>query len=106
VLREHLVLVCPACQEAADWTADLDNCARCGGVHMIRRLDQVECLDCGQVRDADRVPGAGPGTEPGTGPDAGPAQDAAFADEVSRALERVLRQRLLLPVLLCLFYGL
>ena len=104
------MLVCPACQEAADWTADLDNCARCGGVHMIRRLDQVECLDCGQVRDADRVPGAGPGSGPDSGPHAGPhagpAQDAAFADEVSRALERVLGQRLLLPVLLCLFYGL
>jgi Zn-finger nucleic acid-binding protein len=93
VLREHLVLVCPACQVSADWTADLDNCARCGGVHMIRRLDQVECLDCGQVRDAAGV----------QLPDAVRVPDAAFADEVSRALERVLGQHPLFRGLLCLF---
>jgi hypothetical protein len=49
---------------------------------MIRRLDQVECLDCGQVRDAAGV----------HQPDTVRVPDAAFADEVSRALERVLGQ--------------
>jgi hypothetical protein len=51
VLREHQVLICPACQSAAD--ADLDRCARCGGKHLIRRLDQVECLDCRLIREAE-----------------------------------------------------
>jgi hypothetical protein len=27
VVRDRLVLICPACQEAADWTADLERCA-------------------------------------------------------------------------------
>jgi hypothetical protein len=64
-------------------------------VHLIRRLDQVECLDCGQVRDA-----AGAGLRV---PDAAGVRDAALADEVSRALERVLGQRPLSPALRCLF---
>src|SRR5215472_11325037 len=52
VVREHQVLVCPACQSRADWTAGLQSCARCGSLHLIRRLDQVECLDCRLIRDA------------------------------------------------------
>ena len=51
VLRDELVLVCPACQESGDWTAELESCSRCASVHLIRRLGQVECLDCGLVRE-------------------------------------------------------
>src|SRR5271154_6104860 len=51
VRHDQLVLVCPACQEARDWTADLESCPGCGTVHLIRRLGQVECLDCGLVRE-------------------------------------------------------
>jgi len=50
VVHDQLVLVCPACQESADWTAELERCAKCRSAHLIRRLGQVECLDCGLVR--------------------------------------------------------
>jgi hypothetical protein len=79
VLRDHLVLVCPACQESGDWTADLEHCARCASVHLIRRLDQVECLDCGLTRVDPDILAAVP-----------PARDSGLADEVSRALDRLL----------------
>ena len=52
MVREHLVLVCPACQRRPGWSAQFQSCARCGSLHLIRRLDQVECLDCRLVRDA------------------------------------------------------
>jgi hypothetical protein len=83
VLGDRLVLVCPRCQQSADWTAALDRCERCASTHLISRLGQVECLDCGHVRDP--AP-AGTGA-PGAGP------DPALAEEVSRALERVLGRR-------------
>jgi hypothetical protein len=116
VLREHQVLVCPACQPAAD--ADLDRCARCGSVHLIRRLDQVECLDCRLIREPEFEPslpalvppegdgGGGSGVGGGSGggaargaPPRGPGEgavphrqesDPALAAEVARALEKVL----------------
>ena len=53
VMRDQLVLICPACQEAPDWTAELERCARCRSAHLIRRLGQVECLDCGLVREPE-----------------------------------------------------
>ena len=53
VLRDELVLVCPACQESGEWTAELESCSRCASVHLIRRLGQVECLDCGLVREPE-----------------------------------------------------
>jgi hypothetical protein len=77
VLRDHLVLICPTCLERADWAAGLDRCGRCDGTHLMRRLDQVECLDCGRIREASELP-------------AGQGPDAALADEVSRALDRIL----------------
>lgn len=78
LVREHQVLICPACQPAA--TADLTRCGQCGSVRLVRRLDQVECLDCRLTRDADAEP-ARPGA-PGT--------DAGLAAEVARALQRIL----------------
>jgi hypothetical protein len=83
VLRDHLVLVCPACQESGDWTAELESCSRCGSVHLIRRLGQVECLDCGLVREPEAVRTRSPAV---------PA-DATLAEEVGRALERLLGRR-------------
>jgi hypothetical protein len=57
-------------------------------VHLIRRLGQVECLDCGLVREPEvaLVPAARPrsaSTPPGR-------PDAALAEEVGRALDRLL----------------
>jgi hypothetical protein len=90
VLREELVLVCPACQESGDWTAELESCSRCASVHLIRRLGQVECLDCGLIRDPEAalVPAGPPASldRPGR-------PDAALAEEVGLALDRLLGRR-------------
>jgi hypothetical protein len=91
VARDQLVLICPACQEAGDWTADLEHCAACRSAHLIRRLGQVECLDCGLVREpeATLVPVGGGEADAGA-----PARaDSALADEVARALDRLLGRR-------------
>ena len=94
VMRDQLVLICPACQEAPDWTAELERCARCRSAHLIRRLGQVECLDCGLVREPEvtlvpaaprDIAGRGPATATATA-----AADTALADEVGRALDRLL----------------
>jgi pyruvate/2-oxoglutarate dehydrogenase complex dihydrolipoamide acyltransferase (E2) component len=129
VLRDHLVLVCPACQQSPDWTGELDRCRGCASVHLIRRLDQLECLDCGLVRDlapvqpapASPAPAPAAPASPAPAPaspapaspapaspapaspapvqaapaSAAPAQAGApdLAEEVSRALDRVLGRR-------------
>jgi hypothetical protein len=97
VLRDELVLVCPACQESGEWTAELESCGRCGSVHLIRRLGQVECLDCGLVREPDAVliPGLVPAGPAGPAAPADPpgGPDTALAEEVGRALDRVLGRR-------------
>jgi hypothetical protein len=87
VLRDELVLVCPACQESGEWTAELESCSRCASVHLIRRLGQVECLDCGLVREPEvaLVPAA---RRVAASPAA--SRDAALAEEVGRALDRLL----------------
>jgi len=87
VLADHLVLICPDCQQSGDWTAELERCARCGSVHLIRRLDQVDCLDCGLVREPALVGGAS-SWRPGA-----PGADHALAEEVGRAVDRVLGRR-------------
>ena len=87
VVRDQLVLICPGCQEAPDWTAELEHCAKCRSAHLIRRLGQVECLDCGLVRDpAEALVPAG---ARGAASDSA-LGDSALADEVSRALDRIL----------------
>jgi hypothetical protein len=116
VVHDQLVLICPPCQESADWTAELERCAKCRSAHLIRRLGQVECLDCGLVREPEALlnpglnPGLHPGLDAGLVPVGGPdvtgrapaggsaaaggrpsgAADSALADEVSRALDRLL----------------
>ncbi len=78
VVREHQVLICPDCYPSA--IADLSRCARCDSVRLVKRLDQVECLDCRLTRDADaalQVPAAR-------------TEDSGLAAEVASALARVL----------------
>jgi len=105
VIREHQVLVCPACQSAA--LADLTRCVRCGSAYLIRRLDQVECLDCRLIRDAAADPVTTPAplappappapqsplAPPARESPAAPSSGSALAAEVARALERVLGSR-------------
>ena len=97
VVHDQLVLICPACQESTDWTAELERCAKCHSAHLIRRLGQVECLDCGLVREPEAValvparavggPGAAARVSAGDRPR---GADTALADEVGRALDRLL----------------
>jgi hypothetical protein len=59
VRGDRQVLICPACQTAHDWMADLDRCPTCSSVRLVRRLGEAECRDCGSVRPpvASALPG-------------------------------------------------
>jgi hypothetical protein len=97
VISEHQVLICPACQPAA--LAELSRCPGCGSAHLIRRLDQVECLDCRLTRDADADSGiSGAETAPDidipdisvmSRSDSATIRDPGLAAEVARALDRL-----------------
>ena len=56
VRTDRQVLICPDCQGTADWTADLDRCPECSSVHLVRRLGEVECRDCGAVAASGVAP--------------------------------------------------
>jgi uncharacterized Zn finger protein (UPF0148 family) len=108
------VLICPQCQSGRDWASDLDRCPDCGGVRLVRRLGEVECRDCGRVRepaatppadaqapvDASAAKGRAAGEEaagtaaadPAAAADSAAREDsaAALAEDVARALDRVL----------------
>jgi hypothetical protein len=72
------VLICPDCYPTA--LSDLSRCPRCDSVRLVKRLDQIECLDCDLTRDADSDPAI----------PAPRGQDSGLADEVASALARVL----------------
>ena len=94
VRGDRQVLICPDCQVVADWTSELDRCRVCSSVHLVRRLGEAECRDCGGVA---AITGAGVGKDsevPGlssadvsglSGADA-----PGLSEEVARALDRVL----------------
>jgi hypothetical protein len=105
VRDDRQVLICPACQASFEWTADLDRCQVCGSAHLVRRLGEIECRDCGCVREpapvpvvgglAARHPSPGPDLAVGSaggplGSDSGDEQSPGLAEEVERALARVL----------------
>ncbi|HEX2313420.1 MAG TPA: hypothetical protein VHJ17_06810 [Thermomonospora sp.] len=79
VRGDRQVLVCPGCQGAHDWTAELDRCAGCGSTALVCRLGEVECRECGHVREA----------RPGEG---APPAAPGLSEEVAAALHRVLRR--------------
>ncbi len=90
VRDDEQVLICPQCQASHDWAADMDRCAHCSGIHLLRRLGETECRDCGAV-GAVHLPAPRPGS--GLGPDAGhagPGTAPGLAEEVELALARVL----------------
>jgi len=89
VRADRQVLICPGCQLDGAWVTDLDRCALCASVHLVRRLGEVECRDCGAVgaeatgsAAAGLAPGPGVGLAagPGVGAAVGPAAGAAAAD--------------------------
>lgn len=53
------ILICPGCQDAADWVADLDRCSQCSSVHLVKRLGEVECRDCGAIVPPEAAAEAG-----------------------------------------------
>jgi hypothetical protein len=98
------VLICPACQSSVDWMAELDRCPVCLSAHLVRRLGEVECRDCGYVcepgpaaapgaaadRDAPAVPPPGGSAPAVSGARAGYGETPGLAEEVELALARVL----------------
>jgi len=88
VRGDQQVLVCPGCQGAHDWTADLDRCGQCGSVRLVRRLGEVECRECGSVASSPEV--AMLSLDSGQAP--------GLSEEVERALERVLGRGVQPPV--------
>jgi hypothetical protein len=82
VVCEQQVLICPDCYSAV--LGDLTRCPRCGSMRLIKRLGQVECLECRATRDADAAPAVA------TAPS---AADSGLSAEVARALERILGSR-------------
>jgi hypothetical protein len=81
VRAETQVLICPDCQRAHD--LDLDTCASCGSISLIRRLGEVECRSCGTVHLAETPP---PPPLVSTGA-------PGLSEEVEAALNRVLGRR-------------
>lgn len=95
VRADRQVLICPGCQADAAWVTDLDRCALCASVHLVRRLGEVECRDCGAVgaRAAAGPTAAGSADGEmtvGGGDSAAEAVPAGLAEEVEQALARVL----------------
>ncbi len=114
VRGDRQVLICPTCQSSADWTGELDRCPVCLSVHLVRRLGEVECRDCGYVREpsgsvaAGPVPGVTAGAASATSglasaggsgsaggasraePEPGFGETPGLAEEVELALARVL----------------
>ena len=90
LVREHQVLICPDCHPAA--LGELARCPRCDSVRLVRRLDQVECLDCRLIREVLPEPPPSAAAAPVAVSPSGPAV-SGLADEVARALDRVLGRR-------------
>ena len=81
------MLICPVCQTDGHWATDLDRCEMCASIHLVKRLGEVECRDCGAV-GAESASGAVTSEIAGGAPESVPA---GLAEEVERALARVLR---------------
>jgi hypothetical protein len=78
--------------------SDLDRCSRCSSVHLVKRLGEVECRDCGAI-----VPPEGSGAtdfaetlgeEPGGAGPVVAGRGPDLSEEVARALDRVLSRSL------------
>lgn len=81
VRRDKQVLICPECQDV-DWMEDseLDRCGTCGSTMLVVRLGEVECRECGMVRQAGSAAVEEPSEPVAPG----------LAEEVAAAVDRVL----------------
>jgi hypothetical protein len=118
VRRQSQILICPGCQDTADWMSEMDRCSRCSSVRLVKRLGEVECRDCGAIVSPERsgetdfaeaglpeaclpkagLPEAGwagaPGEDPGGAGPAVAGRGPDLSEEVARALDRVLSRSL------------
>jgi hypothetical protein len=84
VRSDRQVLICPSCQSSFDWMAELDRCPVCASAHLVRRLGEVECRDCGFVSEPtgdDGSSGAG-GTATGIIGDTGGVAEGPAGERV------------------------
>ncbi len=92
VQADRQVLICPGCQSAGEWVADLARCPVCASIRLVRRLGEAECRECGHVGEPVAVNSA-----PRIAAEAAGAADGmtapGLAEEVEQALARVLRPR-------------
>jgi hypothetical protein len=72
------VLVCPECQRATDWQAELDRCPACESTRLVRRLGERLCLACGSGASDPNLPP--------------PADVPGLAAEVDAALRKMFRR--------------
>ncbi len=93
VRNDRQVLICPPCQAARDWTAELDRCGSCGGARLVCRLGEIECRTCGWSRLA--APSSAAPGDPAVSQHATGSED--LAEEVAQALGRVLGKRVTQP---------
>jgi len=74
VVDDEQVLVCPDCQRAHDWVADLDRCASCGSTMLARALGETRCRECSWTKQVS--------------PAAGRDADDTLSHDVAAALRR------------------
>jgi C4-type Zn-finger protein len=79
VSQGEQILVCPVCQQDADWRAGLQRCPTCDGIRLSKTLGVLRCSACGWSGEAVETPEKRAST------------DEQLADEVRAALARVLR---------------
>lgn len=93
VRADQQVLICPGCQSAADWAADLDRCPVCASTRLVRRLGEAECRDCGHVGEPVAVGSATQvsAVQVSAGATGGPSAPG-LSEEVEQALAKVLRR--------------
>jgi hypothetical protein len=118
VRRQSQILICPGCQDTVDWVSEMDRCSRCSSVHLVKRLGEVECRDCGAIVTPEGSGDAGlaetglaeagsaeagsaeagsaetPGEEPGGAGPAVAGRGLDLSEEVACALDRVLSRSL------------
>jgi hypothetical protein len=100
VRGDRQVLICPDCQSTFDWTSDLDKCEVCSSERLVRRLGEVECRNCGSIRQpaSSALPGhlARPPTAVSGGPvevaASGPPDSADQQDTEAQAMEGLARE--------------
>ncbi|HEX5190735.1 MAG TPA: hypothetical protein VFW16_14405 [Streptosporangiaceae bacterium] len=88
VRSDRQVLICPACQSAGEWVADLDRCQVCASIRLVRRLGEVECRECGNVGAPVTVASA---TDISSTAGHGIASPG-LSEEVEQAIAKVLRR--------------